>query len=150
MWNIVKEKQGNTKHETIPPLITKDGALALSSEERTNVLARHFSRKMTVAYPEHKPPSLPIISNWKISRITTNVKIVKKSLRNVDTRKTTGPDGVRHRLLQRCAKELSSPLTLIFHTCLNSCIWPTQWKQSNVPIFKNGSKSSPKITAQYP
>jgi len=144
-WNIVKDKQGNTKDETIPPLITKDGTLAVSSEEKTDALARHFSSKMTVPYPEQKPPTLPILSNEKLSRITTSEREVEKLLRNVDTRKATGPDGVNPRLLQRCAKELSSPLTLIFNTCLSSCKWPTLWKQSNVvPIFKKGDKSSPK------
>lgn len=42
-----------------------------------------------------------------------------------------------------CAKEMSSPLTLIFNTCLRSCIWPTLLKQSNaIPTFKQ--RDSPK------
>lgn len=47
LWWNVKDKQGNTKDESIPPLLTKDGTLAASSEEKTDALGRYFSSKMT-------------------------------------------------------------------------------------------------------
>lgn len=120
----------------MPPLTTKDEILAQGSEEKTNVLARHFSGKITFPYPEHKPATLPIMSNEKMSRIATSEKKVEKLLHNEDTRKSTGPDGVCPRLHQRGANEISFPLPLIFNTCLRSYFWPTLWKQSNVTFDK--------------
>ncbi|XP_047495913.1 uncharacterized protein LOC125043720 [Penaeus chinensis] len=66
-----------------------------------------------------------------MNKVTTNEKEVKL-LRNVDTRKAIGPDGVNPRLLQRCTKELSSLLTLIFNTCLSSCKWPTPFETNKI------------------
>lgn len=110
-WNIVKDKQGITKDKIIPPLITKAYTLSLNLGEKTDFLARPFSSKMTVPYPEHKPPIL-LMSNEKDRSGETPMHVNEKSHR---------PGGITPQLLKKCAKGLASPLTITFNICLSSC-----------------------------
>ena len=62
-------------------------------------------------------------------------------LKNLDPSKSPGPDGLRSRLLKEVASEISCPITDIFNKSLNSRIFPTKWKDSNLtPVFKSGQK----------
>ena len=55
-----------------------------------------------------------------------------------------GPDSVQPKVLKECAKQLSLPLFLIFHSSLDQGKTPDDWKQAIVtPIYKSGKKSDP-------
>lgn len=45
-WNVINETQGNTRDETVPPLVTQDGTTS-NTKEKADVLARHSSNKMS-------------------------------------------------------------------------------------------------------
>ena len=129
-WNTVKEKQGIARDETIPPLVVSNLITAATSEDKANVLAQHFSSKMTVPDTRRRPPTLPVLCPTTLEHIQTNEREVEKLLRAINIKKATGPDGISPRLLQKCAKELSSPLTKLFNLCLKSGTWPQIWKLS--------------------
>ena len=72
---------------------------------------------------------------------------VEKLLKNLNTRKAAGPDGIPCRLLQSVAKELAPALTTLFTTSLEKSQVPTDWKHALVqPIYKKGDKS---VAANY-
>ena len=62
-------------------------------------------------------------------------------MEGINTRKSSGPDGIPGKLLQSLAKELASVLRFIFEQSLLTGDLPTDWTRANVaPVFKKGSK----------
>ena len=47
-WSLVKEKQGISGQNFIPPITKQDGAVATSSKEKTQLLVNLFTEKMKV------------------------------------------------------------------------------------------------------
>ena len=69
------------------------------------------------------------------------MKEVESILKNLDPSKSPGPDSLTSRLLKEVASEISCPITDIFNKSLNSVIFPTKWKDSNLtPVFKSGQR----------
>lgn len=85
------------------------------------------------------PPGLyPIVPPLReLSKVFISVKEVESILKNLDPSKSPGPDGLTSRLLKEVASEISYPIIDIFNKSLNSGIFPTKWKDSNLtPVFK--------------
>ena len=54
-----------------------------------------------------------------------------------------GPDKLHPRILKELAKELATPVAIIY-TCIDKDTLPSQWKEAIVtPIFIKGCKSEP-------
>ena len=75
------------------------------------------------------------------------VNISQKSvfllLKNINSSKAKGPDGIHGKILKNCATSLAYPLSLIFNTSFKTGAIPAEWKIANVvPVFKKGSKAS--------
>ncbi|KAK4317340.1 hypothetical protein Pmani_011604 [Petrolisthes manimaculis] len=110
-WSLIKERQGNSHHETIPPLTRLDGTTATSSKEKADLLADHFSTKMTVADPNRPPPHLAQECDQEITTVEVTQERVEHLLRAVDVRKASGPDDVSPQVLRHCSSELAGTLT---------------------------------------
>ena len=93
-WSLVKDCQGEVKESSIPSLQRGDGVVASSTSEKVNVLAEHFSRKMTVPDPTRPPPSIPVVAGDSICSLTTTEEEVRVALTSLNESKATGPDGV--------------------------------------------------------
>ena len=73
------------------------------------------------------------------------MKEVGSILKNLDPSKSPGSGS---RLLKDVASEISCPITDIFNKTLNSGIFPTKGKDSNLtPVFKSGQKDVVKDVA---
>ena len=143
-WSLVKQRQGTATQERIPPLKKTDGGLAVTNQDKADLLAAHFSSKMTTEEPDRQTPHLIPLCDQVLERLVVDEGTVSRLLRTINTRKAPGPDGVSPYLLKHCAGELSKPLTLIFRQCLSSCIWPTAWKEARVtPVHKKRDKNDP-------
>ena len=72
--------------------------------------------------------------------------MVKKSIWNLDSSNTSGPDCIQVVVLKNCESELSYILAELFNTCLKESCLPDCWKASLVvPVFKNvGERSTAK------
>ena len=64
-------------------------------------------------------------------------------LKNVNSGKAAGPDGIHGMVLKNCAASLARPLTSLFNiSFVTGCI-PHEWKMASiVPVFKKEDKSS--------
>ncbi|XP_063881678.1 uncharacterized protein LOC135111930 [Scylla paramamosain] len=47
-WSLVKEQQGVSRGNTIPPLHRDDGTIAQSARDKANLLAKHFTDKIVL------------------------------------------------------------------------------------------------------
>ncbi len=50
-WSLVKERQGTSRNDVIPPFTRQDGTVATSSMEKAQLLVSLFTAKMKVDNP---------------------------------------------------------------------------------------------------
>ena len=144
-WSGVKQQQGLSFNSDIPPLTRPDGSVAVSNKDKAELLATHFSSKMTVPDPSHTPPKIPPLTKATLEILTVTEEEVKKLLLQTDPNKAIGPDSISPHLLKRCATQLTSPLTTLFNNILSSSTWPRQWKEARVvAVHKKNGKQDPK------
>ena len=143
-WSSIKQQQGFSPDDSIPPLTTTNGSIVTRDQDKAQVLAAHFSSKMACPDPTCAPPGVPILTKASLGNITITMEEVLKELNKLDPKKALGPDNVSPQLLKRCATHLAEPLTIIFRRCLSSQHWPSQWKEARVcTIHKKKSRSEP-------
>ena len=117
-------------------------------QAKADLMAAHFSSKMATKEPKRQPLYLIPLCNLPLDNILITEDVVARYLRNVNTRKAPGPDGVRSFPLKHCACELSKPHTHIFQHCVRSRIWFTAWKETRVtPVHKKRASLIQPITA---
>ncbi|KAG0720078.1 hypothetical protein GWK47_049231 [Chionoecetes opilio] len=131
-WSSIKQQQGFSRDDSIPPLTAPDGSVVTSHRGKAQVLAAHFSSKMTVPDPEREPPTVPVLTKAALGNITITTEEVLQQLQQVDSKKALGPDSISPHLLKRCASQLAVPLATIFRECLSSQQWPSEWKVARV------------------
>ena len=56
-WSSIKQHQGFSLDDSIPSLSKPDGSLVTHDQNKAQLLAAHFSTKMTIVDPEHAPPA---------------------------------------------------------------------------------------------
>ena len=148
-WSFYSAK---TKTRKLPLAIKKDvnsNSLVTDTLEKANLFNNYFNSVFSKPCNEPVPPgTYPIVPPLgELSNIVISVKEVESILKNLDPSKSPGPDGLTSRLLKEVASEKSSPITKIFNKSLNSGIFPTKWKDSNLtPIFRSGQKD---VIANY-
>ena len=70
-----------------------------------------------------------------------SVDDVKKAIKSLENKNTTGPDGLSELFIKQCSDTIIFPLLLLFNKSLESCIFPKIWKKSSIiPVFKSGNK----------
>lgn len=144
-WSSIKQHQGLVNDDCIPPLTRPDGTVATRDRDKAQVLAAHFSSKMTVPDPERVPPIVPEQTKATLGKLTFTAEDVRKQLLRVNPKKALGLDDISPRLLKVCANQLAGPLTMIFQESLSTRKWPSLWKGARVvAIHKKSSRADPK------
>ena len=131
-WNLIKQQQGFADNDSIPPLAKPNGLVAISSEDKAELLASHFAEKMKVPNPDCSPPVIPSKTNARLTTCHTNKYEVEKLLKNLDVNKALGPDNISPYVLKKCASQLAIPLAQLFNTCTDQQVWPKAWKRARV------------------
>ena len=83
-----------------------------------------------------------ILPNYAIFHIPeVSEEYVFKSLKNLDSSKATGLDGISAHFLKLCAHEITGSITHILNISIKNDVYPSSWKHAKViPIYKNESK----------
>ena len=82
-------------------------------------------------------------SDDHLNDIEFNYCKIYKLLKNVNSNKASGPDGIHGKVLKSCAGSLAYPLSLLFRLSYNTGHIPSEWKMANVvPVHKKGAKDS--------
>ena len=74
-WSLVKEKQGISRQNSIPPLTKKDGTVVTSSKKKTQLLVNLCAEKMKV-----EDPSSPRLVWSNSARRLTKVEVTQTQL----------------------------------------------------------------------
>ena len=148
-WKVLKSFIAPSSSPFIPPLVdkTKD-AIVVDEHEKANVLNSYFTKQSTI---DDSANSLTDdrneINDNSLDSITITPAEVLDVLRTLRLGKASGPDGINNHILREVALQISNPLSLIYNQSLNTSIFPSSWKISNVcPIFKSGDSA---ITSNY-
>ena len=127
----------------IPTMMYYDDMNAASDLEIASLFNQYFYSVFTDSVT-----SDPVYLEENIvGRTTSEMQITESSvytlLRDLDTSKAMGMDGIGHNVLKHCAMALYQPLCHLFQASLRVCKLPDEWKiHSITPIFKDGDKSS--------
>ena len=80
-----------------------------------------------------------------ISFTKDDILVSHSVIRKLDPKKAHERDQISIRMFQLCDKSICKPLHLIFSSCIESGIFPTEWKKANVvPIHKRDDKQNVK------
>ena len=143
-WSSIKQQQGLSPDDSIPPLTTPDGSVVTRDQDKAQMLAAHFSSKMTCPDPKCAPPPVPVLTKATLGNITITTEEVFQQLQKLDPKKALGPDNISPQLLKRCAAQLAGPLATIFQRCILAQQWPSQWKVARVcAIHKKKRRDDP-------
>ena len=136
-WSHVKS---NSKSSRVPETETMhlDNRFCNKSSEKAELFNSYF-------YEQFSGPSNYSThiswSNDKTFDIDLNRSRVQKLISNVNSNKTSGPDGIHGKILKNCSESLAYPLSLIFKISYITGSLPKEWKLANVvSIHKKGSK----------
>ena len=81
--------------------------------------------------------------NHKFNDLEFHALDVLLILKQTNSSKAAGPDGIDGILLKNCAASLAKPLTIMFNTSYVSGIIPEEWKLASVvPVHKKGEKDN--------
>lgn len=139
-WSFVKSKN---KSSAIPEKMVYKDKIIDSGSEICDAFNQYF-HSVFISNPIHKSGNTvrdAHSSTVDINCISINYDNVLKELEHVNTHKGAGSDGIHPILISQCAKELATPITIIFHASIQTGTFPSIWKKSIItPIPKNNRK----------
>ena len=81
------------------------------------------------------------MTNAKICSIKFENKDIFNGIKALDPCKAHGYDDISIRVLKIFDSAIVKPLTILFKNCISECIFPDNWKKSNIcPIQEKGDK----------
>ena len=88
-------------------------------------------------------PRFNFLNDKRIDQISIRRDEIISLVRNLNSNKASGSDGISGQMLILCDDTLTVPLKMIFENILVTSSYPDSWKLANVtPIFKKGDKQS--------
>ena len=140
LWRYLK---GARKDTCGVATLVKDFKVATQPNEKAEMLNEQFSsvftREESSSVPDLGPSPFEEMPPIKVGKAG-----VLKLLKNLKTRKASGPDKIPAILLKTCAEELTPILTFLFQQSLDQNTVPDDWKTALVtPVFKKGKRSAP-------
>ena len=117
----------------------------IQHEEVAEEFNRYFTSVFTIENTADSPSATPLFhgsEHDKLCDIYIDESVVRTKLDRVRIDKAPGADSLPPRILVELKNEISTPLTLIMKSSLDSGVVPDDWKAANVtPIHKSGSRS---------
>ena len=151
MWNFVKteiNKQNNNKE---PPL-NMEGTTVTDYHELASIFNDHFINTTHLIQADTSGKNSAALVNLstvitetfpQINLTPVTAKEIKNIINSLKWKNSSGYDEIPPRILKISIPYITSPLTYLCNKSLNTGIFPTWLKYSQViPIFKKGSKTN--------
>ena len=140
-WSLAKVVSQNFCHSSFPPLKNNSGSSSCTPSSKANLFASTFASNSNLDDQESQPPLYP--TSTKLS-----TRKVRKALLQLNTSKSSGPDGIPATVLKSCAPELAPVLNKLFQLSYNLGIFLSSWKLAHVfPIPKKVTNLTLQIIA---
>jgi hypothetical protein len=136
-WTLLKDR---TKTKTGPSMLAKDGVEESDIGNMCQIFNIYFSSVFNKK--QYDIPEINKTENPDLNNITFTEEDIIKELKNLNTSKAPGPDGVSTRVLKECSAALAKPVQQLFNQSIEEATLPSEWKTANVvPIHKKGPKT---------
>jgi hypothetical protein len=131
-------------NHSIPTLCDNGNPIAFSDLEKCEIFCNSFNDNYCSSVNPIVPPVFPRTKEKHLN-IDFSAHRVYEYLKNVPSKTSLSDEKIPQLVLKKCALTLALPLSIIFRDSYDSGVIPKEWKRSViVPVFKKGSKSSPK------
>ena len=140
-WSLLKCFLNNKKIPLIPPLL-HENKFVTNFLEKAELFNSFFSKQCFngingITLPTH----MQYLTNNGLSSVTFSQDDIAKIIQKLDSGKAHGHDNISIRMLKICGSAIYEPLVTIFKQCVDTGIFPSDWKKGNiVPIHKKGDK----------
>ena len=87
------------------------------------------------------PSHIKYLTDNCLSFVNFSHDKIAKVIQNLDPNKAHGHDNISIRMVKVCGPSIYKPLEIIFNQCLETGVFPSEWKEGNiVPIHKKGDR----------
>ena len=142
-WVYVANRQGKSG---IPTCMSYDNVTSSNPVKICNLFSDFFRSvyEPSSLYPGWSPASdSSNDNNSYLCTLNFTVHEVCRQLKSLDINKGPGPDGIPPYFLKRTAETICTPLSMLFNRCIESGIFPSAWKKTNIiPVHKSGSRQN--------
>ena len=124
----------------IPPLFVNNN-FVLNCKEKAKLFNDFFALQCKPIVNDSVLPTLHFLTNERKESVVIRDSDIISLIRNLDTSKANGSDGISGHMLQLCDESVVLPMKIIFENILQSSVYPDMWKIANVtPIHKKNDK----------
>ena len=111
-------------------------------KEKSELFNSYFATQCSLISNSRKLPShIKYLTDNRLSFLNFSHDKIAKVIQNLDPNKAHGHDNISIRMVKVCGPSIYKPLEIIFNQCLETGVFPSEWKKGNiVPIHKKGDK----------
>ena len=143
-WSVLNRILNKKAFIAIPPLL-ENGLFVTNIKTKATILNDYFIKQCcTVETSSYLPPIAPKC-NVTLESLFIDPDKLLRLLRSLDPQKSHGDDGISITMIKLCDEAIIEPLCMIYRKCLETGVYPSAWKKSNVvPIRKKESRQMKK------
>ena len=142
-WSLLKCFLSNKKVPLIQPLF-HENKFVTNFLEKAKLFNLFFSKQgFLIKNGSTLPTNIQHLTNNCLSFVTFSQDDIAKIIQNLDSGKGHGHENISIRMLKVCGPAIYKPLAIIFKQCIDTGIFPSEWKKGNiVHIHKKGDKQT--------
>lgn len=143
-WSYVKSKSSSNSY---PSIMIYGQHASGQGDDICNMFSNYFYKKKlpsdAVDVEKYRDQQCNHQTVADISSVEVCEEQVLKLLKAIDLSKSAGPDGVPPVVIVKCAKSLSTPLTILYNRSLKEGVIPKIWKTAYItPVHKKGARNA--------
>ena len=139
-WTAYKKIANKKRNTNIPPII-EDGTYISNCKLKADIFNKYFAHQCTINDNGSVLPNFISKTDTSLYHVSVTKNRIINIIKNLNSNKAHGYDGISVTMLKLCASEVAIPLQIIFQDCINSGRFPDCWKYANVqPIHKKANR----------
>ena len=142
-WSLLRRLLNNKKIPLIPPLF-HENKFVTDFKEKPELFNSHFATQCSLISNNSKLLShIQYLTDNRGFCVSFSHNKIVKVIQNLDSTKSHGHDNISIRMLKVCGPSIYKPLEIIFNQCLETGVFPSEWKKGNIiHIHKKGDKQT--------
>ena len=127
-WNYVNSRRKT--RTKIADLRTNSGTFTSDDLDKADILHQQYANTFTIEDLSSPPPNFRPrqLQTQPLETVHITEEMVHKKLQSLRSDKSPGPDKLHSRILKELAKELTTPLAIIYNKCIDKGTLSSQWK----------------------